>query len=151
MQKTELHRIMKTTKNRYHYQIRRCRRVEEYIRNNKMVTNCIDTDLDLFAEIKKQRMDKNQDEVTIDGVAGKRISEKFAEIYKKLYNTVEDVDQVKKVDRKVQSSITNADSFELDRITAFSIQEAVKKIKPNKSDPIFKFSSDFLKNAQQFL
>ena len=73
--------------------------MEEYIRNNKMVTNCIDTDLDLFAEIKKQRMDKNQDEVTIDGVVGKGISEKFAEIYTKLYNTVEDDDEVKKVDR----------------------------------------------------
>ena len=30
---TELHRIMKKTKNTFHYQIRRCRRVDEFIKN----------------------------------------------------------------------------------------------------------------------
>ena len=64
---TELHRIMKMTRNKYHYQIRKCRRVENFIKNQKIVENCLDTDMDLFAEIKKQRSNGNQDDVTIDG------------------------------------------------------------------------------------
>ena len=51
---TELHQIMKRTRNKYHYQIRRCRRIEEFIRNRKIVENCLDDDMDLFKEIKSK-------------------------------------------------------------------------------------------------
>ena len=50
---TELHRIMKVTRNKYHYQIRRCKRIEDFLRNKKIVENRFDNDLDLFKEIKK--------------------------------------------------------------------------------------------------
>ena len=56
---------MKRTRNMYHYQIRKCRRVEEYIINKNIIENCIDGDTDLFAEIKKQRRSGVEDEVTI--------------------------------------------------------------------------------------
>ena len=52
---------MKTTRNQYHYQIRRYRRVEDYIRNQKMIENGFNSDFDLFAEIKKQRFNEKND------------------------------------------------------------------------------------------
>ena len=78
---SELHRIMKYSRNRFHYQIRKCRRVENYIKNQKIVENCIKNDTDLFNEIRKQRKNNNHDEVTIDGASGKEIPGKFATVY----------------------------------------------------------------------
>ena len=49
---TELHRIMKTTRNQFHYQIRRVKRVEEYLKNCKLAQNAVENDLDLFSEKK---------------------------------------------------------------------------------------------------
>ena len=45
---TVLHNIMKKTRNQYHYQIRKCKRVEDFIKNKKLVENCLDGDNDLF-------------------------------------------------------------------------------------------------------
>ena len=77
---------MERTRNIYHYQIRKCRRVEEYIRNTNIIENCIDEDTDLFAEIKKQWKNATEDNVTIDGGAGKDIPGKFADVYNELFN-----------------------------------------------------------------
>ena len=77
---------MKRSRNVYHYQVRKCRRVEEYIRNKNIIENCIEGDADLFAEIKKQRKNAANDDVTIDGAAGKDIPNKFKEVYSNLFN-----------------------------------------------------------------
>ena len=69
---------MKKTKNTFHYQIRRCRRVEEFIKNQKIIENCLESDDDLFNEIKKQRSSGAEDDVTIDGAPGKDIPNEFA-------------------------------------------------------------------------
>ena len=82
---TELHRIMKHTRNLFHYQVRKCRRVEDYLRNRKIIENCVENDTDLFAEIKKQRKNDNEEDVTIDGAAGSNIPNKFGEIYRELF------------------------------------------------------------------
>ena len=34
---TELHKIAKKTKNEYHYQIRKCRKLETFIKNSKLI------------------------------------------------------------------------------------------------------------------
>ena len=146
-QNTQLHKLMKTTKNRYHYQVRRCRRVEEFIRNSKMASNCLENDLDLFSEVKKQRKNLSNEEVTIDGVAGKDIPEKFAEVYSRLYNSAKDESKIEEVERKVNSLINKSEWSVVEGINSLTIQDALRKIKPDKSDPICEFSSDFLKNA----
>jgi hypothetical protein len=64
---TELHTIMKRTKIQFHYQIRRCWRVENYLVNQKI---CVKDDKDLFQEIKKQRSAGKQEEIVIDGAVG---------------------------------------------------------------------------------
>ena len=64
--------------------MRKCRRVGDFIKNIQIVENCLEGDADLFKEIKKQRSNTNDDEVTIDGAAGNNIPGKFAEVYKEL-------------------------------------------------------------------
>ena len=81
---------MKVTRNKYHYQIRRCKRIEDFLRNKKIVENCFENDLDLFKEIKKQRQNGAEIDITIDGSSGKEIPQTFARVYEDLYNNSND-------------------------------------------------------------
>ena len=149
---TELHRIMKMTRNKYHYQVRKCRRVENFIKNKKIVENCLDNDMDLFAEIKRQRSNGNEDDVTIDGASGKDIPEKFAEVYNELFNRCSDDDEkVKVMKSEINNKIGAVDMEEISKINSVVINEAIDKIKSNKSDPLYDFSSDFIKHAPDIL
>ena len=150
-QNTELHRLMKHTRNVFHYQIRKCRRVENFIINKKIIENCIENDADLFTEIKKHRSNDNQENVTIDGVAGKDIPNKFADVYSELFNREDDDNNIELISSVVNSQVGDESITELDKINAERVKAAMQKIKPNKSDPIFDFSSDFLKNAPEIL
>ena len=147
----EVHRIMKRTRNIFHYQVRKCRRVEDYIRNKNIIENCIEGDADLFAEIKKQRKNAADDDVTIDGVAGKDIPGRFANVYSELFNRETDDAEVNKVKVAIEDEIDEDSWNEINKVNSSSIKEALKRIKPDKSDPICNFSSDFLKNSPEVL
>ena len=58
-----------------------------------------------------------------------------------------DQTKVNELSRKVNSLIAQNDYVEVMKITGLTVKEALKKIKPGKSDPVYEFSSDFLKNA----
>lgn len=148
---TELHRIMKQSKNRFHYQIRKCRRVENYLKNNKIIENCLENDTDLFKEIKRQRSNANVDEVTIDGAEGDDIPDKFATIYKELFNRSKDDEKIEAMKVQIEDELGNDDLIEIERINSNTIKEAMDKIKSSKSDSIYDFSSDFLKNGPDIL
>ena len=148
---TELHRIMKRTKNIFHYQVRRCRRVEDYLKNNKIVENCLENDTDLFEEIKKQRKVGSDDDVTIDGASGKAIPNEFAKVYKELYNREQDEAEIDAIMTNLTQDITEESLEQVDKINIVSIKEALDKIKPDKSDPTWDFSSDFLKRGPDLL
>ena len=97
---------MKHTRNLFHYQIRKCRRVEDYIRNKKIIENCLENDGDLFAEIRKQRSNSNEEDVTIDGASGDDIPNKFAGIYKELFNREDDDENIEHLNIKLNRRIT---------------------------------------------
>ena len=148
---TELHKIMKHSRNRYHCQIRKCRRVENYLRNQKIIENCVENDTDLFSEIRKQRKNNNTDEVTIDGASGEEIPGRFATIYNELFNRGKDDDKIDAMKIELERGISRDDVSETDRINSEVIKEAMKQIKGNKSDAIYDFSSDFLKHGPDIL
>ena len=136
------------TKNRFHYQVRKCQRVENVIKNQKIVENCIENDMDLFAEIKRQRHNHNEDDVTIDGSDRKEIPGQFAGVYKELYTKCDDDDKIDQMKVNIQGIISQAGLLEVDKSNSSVIKEAIDKIKANKSDPLYDFSSNFLKNAR---
>ena len=148
---TVLHTIMKKSKNRFHYQVRKCKRIEDYLKNNKIVENCLENDTDLFKEIKRQRSNQNDDEVTIDGAADDNIPDKFASIYKDLFNSGTDDNDVKAMKAKIDENICDVDLQDVNQINSFTVGEAMEKIKANKSDSVYDFSSDFLKQSPDIL
>ena len=84
------------------------------------------------------------EDITIDGVAGDGIPNKFAEVYQELFNREKDQDTIAEISVDIEEGIGQNAFDEIDKINFRTIGEALGKIKSNKSDPVWNFSSDFL-------
>ena len=72
-------------------------------------------------------------------------------MYKNLYNSVGDQEEVKNLYHKVDSSIDLEDLKDVRKVSASKVKEAIQRLNNNKSDPVYKFSSDCLKNGPEIL
>jgi hypothetical protein len=73
------------------------------------------------------------------------IPDPFNIIYDKLYNCVNDAEEVEVVSNKIDNSIQAENIEDVDRVTNTVIIEAVSKLKAGKADPAHRFSSDCFK------
>ena len=137
---------MQRTKNIYHYQVKKCKKAEDQIKKDKLLSALLDPDseIDLFKEIKNMRKANTLSANKIDDKT-KNIEEHFAGLYKTLYNSVDDQDSLQDVASIIDSKISNNCKEEIKKITPDIIKEAVSRIRPQKSDPVFNFTSDCLK------
>jgi len=75
---------MKKTRNLYHFQYRKCKRAEEKIKKDKLLSACLGERGDLFNQIKNLRKASPVIATSIDGHSD-NILEHFRSIYSKLY------------------------------------------------------------------
>ena len=75
---TNLHEIMKRTRNIYHFQIKKCKKAESNIKMNKLLDACLNGGGDVFKEIEKIRRCENVVTSSIDGVH-EHVEEHFKE------------------------------------------------------------------------
>ena len=87
---TQLHGIMKRTRNIYHYNIRKLKRSQDMIKKNKLLDACLNRDKDLLKEIKKIRNVKPCIANTMDGV-NDDIADHFRRVYEGMYNSVDEL------------------------------------------------------------
>ena len=68
---SEIHRMMKHTRNTYHYQFRKCKRAEEKIKRDKFLAACLGEggNGNIFKEIKALRKSGTEVATSIDGVS----------------------------------------------------------------------------------
>ena len=147
---TELHTIMKRTRNIYHYHVKKCKRSEDLIKRNNFLNSCLNGSADIFTEIKKIRKSKNNVANCIDGKT-ENIEEHFSSIYKNLYNSVEDRPAVDELYSRVGKMIDNKSIADVEKVTPDVVKEAVGRLNTNKTDPVFEFTSDFIKNSPDIL
>ena len=147
---TAVHQVMKRTRNIYHYQIRKSRRMTECIRKNTLLDACINNNGDIFKEIRKLRRTSPTVSSVIDG-NNSNIESHFADVYKKLYNSVDDAESLSRIHRRLNDSINEGSLVQVNKITPQLIQLAISKLKNDKTDPVFQFTSDCLKNAPRIL
>ena len=119
--------------------------------NNKIIQNCLENDNDLFSEIKKHRGKTIDEEVTIDGKSEEDIPATFATIYENLFNREKDDDKINQLLNDIENNLGENDLKEVGKINPNVVKEAVEKLKTNKSDPIWDFSTDFFKGAPDIL
>ena len=148
---TEVHTIMKRTRNIYHYQFRKCQKVEEVIRKNKLLEACLsNSGEDIFKEIKSMRNTRQVVATSVDGVK-EDVPDHFRNIYSKLYNSVDDAENMAKVSSEVESKVNRWSICDVEKVTPDIIRTATKKLKPGKSDPVYSFSSDCIKVESNLL
>ena len=124
-------------------------KLESFIKNSKLIENCVNDDMDLFNEIKKSRATKSDNTTRIDGSTD--IPNVFGKVYSDLFNKIDDSANIKQLWKELNENI-NEDSWkEIRKIDRGIIKKALRKIKSGKSDPIWDYSSDFFKNAPDIL
>ena len=110
----QLHLIMKRTRNIFHYQVRKLRKASDAITKNMLLDACLNSDSNLFSEIKKLRKSDPCVANTMDGVTV-RVDEHFKNIYSNLYNSVDDKEDLENlaedVDKKVNFCHLHLESY----------------------------------------
>lgn len=145
-----LHKNMKHTRNIYHYNLRKCKKSQDQIKRNKLLNACLNGNGEIFSEIKKIRQCKPVFPSSIDGVSND-VPNHFKNIYSKLYNSIDDTDELFAVKTYVDLKITIFSAYDVEKVTPEVVKQAAAKLKDGKSDPIFKFSTDCIKNAPDIL
>ena len=148
---TEIHKVMKRSRNVYHYEIRKCKKSEDQIRKNKILMSCLDNkQSDLFKEIKSIRKSKRVNANTIDGVSD-NVPEHFKSIYSNLFNCGNDKENMFNLMNSVEKDVNQSNLADVYKVNPSIIKEAIKKIKPGKSDPSHTFTSDCMKVDSEIL
>ena len=147
---TELHRIMKRTRNLYHYHYRKCRKSEDKIARNKLLDACLNGQGDIFKEIKKLRASKPIVATSMDGVKDD-IFRHFKTIYSTLYNSVDDQEELMNVAQETESRINSLSNLDVEKVTPDVVKEAASHLRDSKSDPTYSFNSDCIKNGSDKL
>ena len=137
-----LHDIMKHTRNIFHLMLRKCKRATETIRKNKILDACLNGNGDLFYEIKKMRNVKTKFASSMDGRTEDILSN-FADIYSKLYNEVDDREEIAMINEEIADGVSEDGLSEANKVTPKLVKEAMKKLKCDKGDAHFNFTSEW--------
>ncbi len=148
---TELHHIMKRTRNVYHFQIRKWKRMLNIMKRNALLQACLgDNKTDIFKVIKKMRKCNMVSSSTIDGRT-EDIGDHFAGIYKSLFNSVHDETELMHIESLISKRITDESMIDVQKLTPEVVAEALLHLKNDKTDPVSKYTSDSLKIASDIL
>ena len=137
---------MKRTRSIYHYQIRKLKANKNKIKSSKLLEASLTGGVDLFKEIRKMRKSKSVVANQIDGKC-EDIPNHFGETYKKLFNSIDDRENLNSVKDSIDEIINVNSCNVVEKVTAEVVKEAVMHLNNDKTDPQFSFSSDCLKNA----
>ena len=141
---TQLHNVMKRSRNQYHYQYKKCKKAEDKIKRSKLLSACMGEGGDLFKELKALRKSAPTVANSIDGVSD-NVPGHFGSIYSKLYNSAADAHKLQEVHEHVEELVHVGQADRIAEITPALLKKAVGKLRPGKSDAVYSFSSDCFK------
>jgi hypothetical protein len=147
---TDIHNMMKRTKNEYHYEYKKGCKAEEKIKSNKLLDACLNGGVDLFKEIKTMRKSKPFVATSMDGVKT-NVKGHFKNKYEELYNSADDKLALLTVQKETEDKVDEKSLIDVNKVTPEIVREAAHKLKSGKSDPVFSFYSDCLKNGTKSL
>ena len=147
-----LYDAMIYSKRQYKYAIRRLRRVNNKMQNDKFVQGILSGGVNIFQEIKKhQGKAKNISSRIDDQVGARNIANKFASIYENLYNQHENTAELEDVSNSIAREIKVESLVEADKITNEVVRKALKQMKGGKRDVQYDIQSDCLTNGPESL
>ena len=145
-----LHDVMKRTRNKYHYAIRKIRKNESAVRKEKFLQDLQSGNVnDIFQNIKNSRKDKSSAARTVDGVSGpQNISDLFKNLYSEVYNKYDDGES-KLLDLLTDTNlkINQSDLTHVNRITESLVSDIIGSMKNDKNDVEYNWRSDAIKHG----
>ena len=82
----------------------------------------------------------------MDGVKS-QIESHFAKVYERLYNSVDDKEGTQEVKDYLNRNINERSLDDVNLVTANLVEKAINRLKNDKTDPVYAFNSNCLKNA----
>ena len=83
---------------------------------------------------------------TIDGES-KDIPNHFGHTYENLYNSVSNSQKLEEMSLSINKKIDVSCLHDIERVTPEVLSKAISQLKPDKTDPVFKYCSDCIKNV----
>ena len=139
---------MRHSSNQYKYAIRRLKRANDKIQNDKFLSSISGGGVDIFDEIRKFRgSSKTCSSRVDDEVGSSNIANHFAGIYSQLYNQSEHGQPFSDLCDQVSHGAGQGGLQQVGRVTEEVVAKALKMMKGNKNDALFDFQSDCLING----
>ena len=139
---------MKISKKQFKYAVRRLKRCQERVKNEKLLNSLVTSNGNFFQELRKLRGYSRNITTRIDGQIGaENIANKFASKYKDIYNNVELNSEFDDTQSRILNSLNKQSQLKLERINDDVIKKAISLLKPNKRDAIYDMSSEYYLNA----
>ena len=136
---------MNQSKNQYKYAVRRLKRANDKIQNDKFCKSILRGGVNMFDEIRKYRGKSRTCSSRIDEEVGSgNIAGHFANIYQQLYNRTEHGELLENVHEHILQGVGQGGLVQAERITEEVIAKALKKMKPGKNYALYDFQSDCL-------
>ena len=148
-----LHRLMKTTRHKYHFAIKKVKKHEKAIRKSKFLQACLNNKIeDIFSELKAMRNKGGHISKVNDGKNKQlEIAEHFKEMYQEIYNIHDDTAEFNRIKILNSNKINNTDLNIVNRITPAIVQKSIENFHNGKNDSFYEWRSDALKHAKELV
>lgn len=141
---------MRRTRAAYHYAIRKVKRDEDKLVNERIADSILNNDTrNFWSEIKRIRSNKAGSSCIIDGLSESiSIAKLFASQYRELYTSVPyDCDEMSRIQNEVEEVIVKNSDYMECKIDFYDVKRAVSCLKSNKNDGGTGLKTDHFINA----
>ena len=150
----QLFQIMKATRNRFQYALRRVRRAADAIKAQKLFEASLWGGGDLLAELRKTRGGRHTPDLP-ESVAGadgeEEICQKFRHVYSELYSSADTAIETNSVKLRTEENVAQEGFNEIQKITKESVKAAAIMMKKGKADVSGSYSTDAIRLAPDSL
>ena len=146
---------MSWSRNKYHYSVRRAKKLAASIRAHDLLQAAELGDIHLLKEMKNTLSSKSTPETLPESLDGRvthdDILDRFKIIYESLYNSAETASAVDDIKIRLRSLINTDSLMEVNKITGKVVKEACCRMKPGKTDVTESYTSDVFLHAPDIL
>ena len=148
-----VHSIYRNIRKEYIYALRRVKKYETEIRNNKFIEAATHGGmLDILDNLRKSRTTNHVIPTVIDKVSGRQnISEHFKDLYKDIYNKHSEITNLGPLLQSIEDKVSGESLMWLDKITPKLVNKLINKLHSGKNDQAFNFKSDCFKYSAEII
>ena len=152
--KGQLFEVMKATRNRFQYALRRVRKAADAIKARKLFEASLWGGGDLLAELRKTRGGRHSPDLP-ESVAGangeEEVCHKFRQVYSELYSSADTSQELVNIKSRIEENVNTEGFSEIQKITMKSVKTAAAMMKKGKADVSGSYSTDAIRLAPDSL